>query len=233
MNAKSKLACTASVRQLIGTGWAYLWTLTTPDVVDLKQLSQRWRKLVWNGFTPCVRVFERHPKGHGYHVHFVTSERIAVDSLRPKTDAVGFGRIHVRRIPGAKATYIAKYLTKQRGQRGVRMWSCVAFKGAKVADVVIEKPRISYTHWEDGRFVLKPYPPRLELGMWVPGYVCKENPRGALVWHEVWRRPPLTKELARLERTFPLADWSDRLLFHHGYQKRGYWLTVVPGEKTT
>ena len=69
-------------------GWAYLWTLTTPDQVDLKELSQRWQKLIWNGFTPCVRVFEKHPRGHGYHVHFVTAERIDVGELRLKAEAV-------------------------------------------------------------------------------------------------------------------------------------------------
>jgi len=154
MNLRSKWACIFSLRILIKGGWAYLWTLTTPDEVDLKELSQRWRKLIWNGFIPCVRVFEKHPKGHGYHVHFVTAERIDVDALRIKTDAAGFGRVHVRRIPGKKAEYVAKYLTKQRSTRpGIRMWAYVGFEGCKAKNVVIED-----SEWEDLKLVMNHYP---------------------------------------------------------------------------
>ena len=154
MNARSKWACIFSLRVLIKGGWAYLWTLTTPDEVDLKELSKRWRKLIWNGFTPCVRVFEKHPRGHGYHVHFVTAERIDVEALRPKAEAAGFGRIHVRRIPGIKAEYIAKYLTKQRATSpGIRMWSNVGFEGCKAKDVVTHD-----SHWEDIKLIMSLYP---------------------------------------------------------------------------
>jgi hypothetical protein len=154
MNQRSKWACIFSLRTLVSGGWAYLWTLTTADEVELKELSQRWRKLIWNGFTPCVRVFEKHPKGHGYHVHFVTAERISVDELRLKTEAAGFGRIHVRRIPGKKAEYIAKYLTKQRSTvPGIRMWSCVGFKGTNAKDVVIENKE-----WDDLKLIMSYYP---------------------------------------------------------------------------
>jgi hypothetical protein len=154
MNARSKWACIFSLRVLIKGGWAYLWTLTTPDVVDLKELSQRWRKLIWNGFTPCVRVFEKHPGGHGYHVHFVTAERIDVDAFRPKAAAAGFGRIHVRRIPGKKAEYVAKYLTKQRATSpGIRMWAYVGFEGCKAKDVIIESKE-----WDYLKMIMNQYP---------------------------------------------------------------------------
>lgn len=132
MNAKSRWACRFSIRLLVGHGWAYLWTLTTPDEVELKELSQRWRKLIWNGFEPCVRVFERHPGGHGYHVHFVTANRLDVEALRPRAEQAGFGRINVKRLPGTAAEYISKYLTKQRTLPGVRLWSCVGFAGVPV-----------------------------------------------------------------------------------------------------
>jgi len=150
MNAKSKWACLFSLRLLVGDGWAYLWTLTTPDAVDLKELSRRWRKLIWNGFKPCVRVFERHPGGHGYHVHFVTSERLAVTNLRLRTAQAGFGRIHVRRIPGERAGYVAKYLTKQHGCPGVRMWGCVDFKGVPVGRLKSKSTTDYVAHPEDG-----------------------------------------------------------------------------------
>lgn len=155
MNLRSKWACIFSLGSLLeDCGYAYLWTLTTPEVVDLQGLSNLWRKLIWNGFTPCVRVFEKHPRGHGYHVHFVTKERLDVNDLRCKTQAAGFGRIHVKRIPAKKAEYIAKYLTKQRSNvRGVRMWSCVGFKGTKAKDIVIESKE-----WDDIKLVMSNYP---------------------------------------------------------------------------
>ena len=154
MNARSKWACIFSLQTLVTEGWAYLWTLTTPDEVDLKELSQRWRKLIWNGFTPCVRVFEKHPGGHGYHVHFVTAKRLNVAELRPKAEAVGFGRIHVKRIPSKSALYVAKYLTKQRSTaRGVRLWSCVGFTGCKAKNVIMESKE-----WDDLKFIMSLYP---------------------------------------------------------------------------
>lgn len=154
MNIRSKWACVFSIRELIDDGWAYLWTLTTADAVDLPGLSRRWRKLIWNGFTPCVRVFEKHPKGHGYHVHFITAERIDVNTLRVKTEAAGFGRIHVKRVPGRAAEYIAKYLTKQRATSpGIRMWACVGFAGTKTKDIEIHDSR-----WEDLKMVMNKYP---------------------------------------------------------------------------
>ena len=154
MNQRSKWACNFSLRILVKEGWAYLWTLTTPDGVDLKELSRRWRKLICNGFTPCVRVFEWHPGGHGYHIHFVTALRIDVETLRPKAEAAGFGRIHVRRLPGKKATYVAKYLTKYRSNSpGVRLWACVGFQGVKIKDVIIENEE-----WEEIKMVMKQYP---------------------------------------------------------------------------
>lgn len=154
MNARSKWACIFSLQTLVNNGWAYLWTLTTPDEVDLTELSQRWRKLIWNGFTPCVRVFEKHPGGHGYHVHFVTATRLKVEDLRPKAKAAGFGRIHVKRIPASRAVYVAKYLTKQRSTaRGVRLWSCVGFVGSKAKNINMES-----TEWDDLKFIMSRYP---------------------------------------------------------------------------
>lgn len=153
MNQKSKWACRFSIQHLVRDSWAYLWTLTTPDEIDLKELSKRWRKLIYNGFTPCVRVFEPHTGGHGYHVHFVTAERIDVTVLRTKAENAGFGRIHVKRIPGVHASYIAKYLSKGRSAPGVRMWACVGFEGSKARDI-----EIIDTERDEISMVLKAFP---------------------------------------------------------------------------
>lgn len=181
MNFKSKRACRLSISTLIGSGWAYLWTLTTADEIDLPELSRRWRKLIWNGFPACVRVFERHPGGHGYHVHFVGAQRLEVDELRPRAELAGFGRINVRRIPGAAAHYIAKYLTKQRGCRGVRMWAAVGFKGTRVKDAVSTDPYI-----EEVKMVLKHYVAPAGYNFWARWQVAER--RHAWLWNDALKK---------------------------------------------
>lgn len=151
---RSQVACWFSLKILVGHGWAYLWTLTTPDEVDMKELSQRWRRFIWNGFRPCVRVFERHPGGHGSHVHFVVAARLEVTDLRARIARAGFGRDHAKRIPGKRARYIAKYLTKRaQSVPGVRRWACVGFKGCAVKDVVATD-----THADELKMIMQKSP---------------------------------------------------------------------------
>jgi len=185
MNFRTRRACRQSIQKLIGSGWAYLWTLTTADAVDPAELSRRWRKLIWNGFPACVRVFERHPGGHGYHVHFVAAQRLEVGELRPRAESVGFGRINVRRIPGAAATYIAKYLTKQRGCPGVRMWAAVGFKGVSVRNAVCTSP-----YAIEVKMVMARYLAPSGYNFWARWKVAEE--RHAWLWEDArkhWNDP--------------------------------------------
>ena len=179
---KSHAACWFSVKILVGQGWAYLWTLTTSDVVDLPELSSRWRKFIWNGFEPCVRVFEKHPGGHGYHVHFVIANRLDVDDLRIRTQRAGFGRTNARRIPGKKARYIAKYLTKRaQSCPGARRWACVGFKGCKVKDVII-----SDSLAEELSMVMAEYPAPNGYNFYARWKLAKQ--RHQAFWWEACRR---------------------------------------------
>lgn len=143
-----------------------LWTLTTPDVVDDPvELGRRWsafnramadeldrcgRKRVkaaarrWGG----VRVSEPHPKGHGWHIHFVTASWLSVDQVRAVAQRCGFGRVHVAkaRRGNAKAlgAYLAKYLGKslQAGKgTGARMWSVFGYgrdKCSRLKDITVD-----------------------------------------------------------------------------------------------
>lgn len=129
------MACQASIKRLVSGGSScYLWTLTVPeDGLPVREVSRRWHsfsvELVREFHVSGVRVFELHPGGHGWHIHFVvpSGNRLPVRRVREISTRLGFGRIHVKRIPAEAAVYIAKYLGKgfNRGElgKGVRLWS--------------------------------------------------------------------------------------------------------------
>jgi len=118
--------------------YAYLWTLTTPDVCEAGEVLRRWAKLTKKWRIKCFRVLERHPKGHGWHIHFISVDRYDVREVRERATKAGFGRIHVLRIPARKAHYVVKYLVKAlRQSTGRRLWACVGFKGVRASDVII------------------------------------------------------------------------------------------------
>ena len=164
---KTQAACLFSIDALpmVG-GHRYLWTLTTPDVVEYKEISRRWfvflrrfKRAFPN--TSGVRVMEMHGgavkngKGkesriapanmsHGWHIHFLVGERIEVEWIRKNAQDCGFGRVHVERIPASRCGYVAKYLTKQERlpwMKGFRLWRRWGpFKGTRAADVVCDSP---------------------------------------------------------------------------------------------
>jgi hypothetical protein len=113
---------------------------------DYKSVSRAWRAFILSlkraetGF-PCVRVFEPHPGGHGWHVHFITGDFLHVNMIRKFSTAAGFGRIHVKQIPLEAVVYLAKYISKARRlaySKGKRLWACCMFDGVKVKDITIK-----------------------------------------------------------------------------------------------
>lgn len=136
MSTKSKIACSFNIDSLAeGARHVYLWTFTFPLVQDVRVSAKCWtnlqhdlvRRLGFHG----VRVFERHPKGHGLHVHVLVRDRYDVNAVRRYSTRHGFGRIHVKPIPAGAASYVAKYLNKQSrladsgAWKGVRLWAVV------------------------------------------------------------------------------------------------------------
>ena len=149
-----------------------LWTLTTPDLVeDPKEVGRRWSSFCdqmgkeldtvpsgkrggrvkvpvndrrWGG----VRVSEPHPKGHGWHIHFVTASWLSVDLVREIAQRCGFGRVHVAKPckGGAKAlgAYLAKYLGKSLSAgkgTGARMWSVFGYgreHASRLKDITVD-----------------------------------------------------------------------------------------------
>ena len=73
----------------------------------------------------ALRAFELHEE-HGLHVHLVTNSWIDVNEARVMAQKAGWGRIHVKRIPAAKAGYLGKYLSKEHRApcfKGWRLWA--------------------------------------------------------------------------------------------------------------
>lgn len=133
-----------------------LWTFTVPDCVPPRIVASRWSKcqrdLVRSLSFQAVRVFELHPGGHGLHVHAITPFYYPVTEMRVVTTRHLFGRINVTNIPGEKAEYICKYLSKQfwrpyKELRGMRLWACVgknaSWRGVSCKNVVYDSPSTS------------------------------------------------------------------------------------------
>lgn len=137
--------CEDALEVLSKEGFCCFFTLTTPDVVDIHTIRERWRNLRhWlvrylNNCAGPLKVptrdgaksrqrqsvkyvmnFEIHPKGHGWHVHSIWNRYIplTLGYVRDQIKAFGFGRVDVRRVTSKG---ISEYLTKHalKAYRGV------------------------------------------------------------------------------------------------------------------
>lgn len=87
-----------------------------------------------------VHSFEQAPDSGYWHYHAVTPDWWDVDLMREIATHHGFGRIDVKRVPAAKAEYVAKYVAKDCPDlpRGQRRWACHGFAGVKASDIEIK-----------------------------------------------------------------------------------------------
>jgi hypothetical protein len=140
--SKSKAAFEFSAQKL-GKEKLYFWTFTFAEVLDIKATRKRWNYLLTllRRRYPklCgLRAFELHEE-HGLHVHLVTNAWIDVNEARAMAQKAGWGRIHVKRIPGEKAGYLGKYLSKEHRApcfKGWRLWAAFgAWEWTRVKNV--------------------------------------------------------------------------------------------------
>jgi hypothetical protein len=127
-----------------------MWTFTFKETLSIKDTRSRWNHLLtllrrnWTGLCG-LRVFELHPKGHGLHVHLVTNRFVEVNRVRTLSAQAGWGRIHAQRIPKQRATYLAKYLSKQRPPcfKAWRLWAGFGKEWiwTRVADIEIRSAK--------------------------------------------------------------------------------------------
>jgi hypothetical protein len=114
------------------SGWLYFWTFTWARRLELEEYRRTWNQfstLLQRHSSPDfkgLRHWERHPRGHGLHVHMLTNERIDVNLVRQLTVRCGLGKVvHVRRGSLKDAKYMSKYMTKSGRIKGVRMWAAL------------------------------------------------------------------------------------------------------------
>jgi hypothetical protein len=96
-----------------------------------------------------VRVVEWHPGGHGWHIHWMTTAWLPVQSVRLQAQRCHFGRVNVL-VCGSEGTgtaeYMAKHFSKDRIRcPGMRKWACTGgYKGSLVKQITLES---DYTKW--------------------------------------------------------------------------------------
>jgi len=156
-NLKRNAALTCTLTTLAKMGQIHFWTLTTPEKGEVEEISDRWhsfstmmarhfrgRKL-WRG----LRVYERHPKGHGWHVHFVVPNFLPIALVRSVAEGAGFGRIHVWRDESADPEQISRYLLKYlaKGRKdpeclGTRIYGTFGMEGqaTRQSDIEVSSP---------------------------------------------------------------------------------------------
>jgi hypothetical protein len=141
---KSKAAFLFASRTLGKDNRLFMWTFTFKDLLSVKDTRKKWNYLLtlllraWP-LLQGIRVFELHEE-HGLHVHLVTNSFIDVNRARMLAEKAGWGRIHVKRIPAERVSYLAKYLSKERVEclKRWRLWAAFG-KGwapTKVKDVI-------------------------------------------------------------------------------------------------
>lgn len=131
-------------------------TLTVPEhglplrcVVDRFRAlrSCRYMRSMLKG-NDYICVYEKHPQGHGWHIHIVLNFWIDINELRGWANRYGFGRIHIELCEGDIGRYISKYIAKTLAQRpedckGVRLIN-VSRGLLALRDIVCDSPSIDF-----------------------------------------------------------------------------------------
>lgn len=129
---RSKAAFIMSAEELFErNGKLYFWTFTWPDAMPVWCYANSWDRFAHSliqNYTrddfEALRVWERHPGGHGIHVHALCNERLDVNLIRELTVRYGLGKVvHVRKAVRKDVSYLTKYMTKDQAIPGLRMWA--------------------------------------------------------------------------------------------------------------
>jgi len=162
MSSKRKLACEFNLVGLRGQAERlFMWTFTFPVFTEpeqarepVRQLIQRLNRLGCTG----VRVYERHKRSKGLHVHVVLDRYLFVREMREWCRGHGFGRIHVKILHRSDAgTYIAKELNKNSqavNSRGCRVYAAFGRGWKTVGKSLIKNITFDTTLSRSFRFLL-------------------------------------------------------------------------------
>jgi hypothetical protein len=142
----------------------YFWTVTFSELHSDWIRAALFRRFLWDLRRKIgkgwggVRVCELH-KEHGVHYHLLVTARLAVDLVRTIGRCHGIGRVHVCIARPESASYMAKYLRKQKdgpkteAGRNARRWATFGeVPRTRVRDLVNESPMWVYRRIHDLKF---------------------------------------------------------------------------------
>lgn len=131
-------------------------TLTVPEHgLPLRVVTSRWRAFRSSRYMrdllkghSYICVYEKHPNGHGWHIHCVLNRYVNISRLRDMSSRYGFGRVHIELCGVDIGKYIAKYISKSfearpsdcKGVRLVNVSRCLL----SLRDVVVSSPGIDF-----------------------------------------------------------------------------------------
>jgi len=131
-------------------------TLTVPEHgLPLKVVTARFRSLRNSPFVrdllkghDYVCVYEKHPNGHGWHIHIVLNRFVPIREFRLISERYGFGRIHIELCGSDIGKYISKYISKTLQDRpddckGLRLIN-VSRGLLALRDIIVSSPSIEF-----------------------------------------------------------------------------------------
>lgn len=131
-------------------------TLTVPEHdLPLRVVTARWRALRSTRYMrdllcnhAYICVYEKHPGGHGWHIHVVLNRYVNIRQFRAFAEAYGFGRLHIELCGSDIGKYISKYISKSfaarpddcKGVRLVNVSRCLL----SLRDITVSSPGIEF-----------------------------------------------------------------------------------------
>lgn len=131
------------------------------DGLPLRVVADMWRAFAntrfWRDLSrkrDYVMVYEPHPSGHGWHIHFVCNFFVPVRRLVSVASRFGFGVCWLESVDVGGVAYVSKYIGKagkiarREGCKGVR---CVNVSRTllPLRDIEVHSPMIDFvrTNW--------------------------------------------------------------------------------------
>lgn len=131
-------------------------TLTVPEHdLPLRVVTARWRALRSSRYMrdllrhhAYICVYEKHPGGHGWHIHVVLNRYVNIRQFRAFAESYGFGRLHIELCGSDIGKYISKYISKSfdarpadcKGVRLVNVSRCLL----SLRDIAVSSPGIDF-----------------------------------------------------------------------------------------
>jgi hypothetical protein len=146
-------------------------TLTVPEHgLPLKVVTARFRALRNSRYMrdllknhAYICVYEKHPSGHGWHIHIVLNRFVPIREFRLVAERYGFGRIHIELCGSEIGKYISKYITKTlqarpddcKGLRLINVSRCLL----ALRDVIVSSPSIDFVKRNFKKMCVSHYKP--------------------------------------------------------------------------